>query len=1042
MSLSTNQMKALLLGFAMLTAINVSAQNNLLRGSVVDENGQPIVGATILLKGTQLGTTSNNPGGEFSIRLPEPNGILDVSFPGYIARQVSVIAGQPVTVVLSSDTIGSEETVDIVIVGFGTQKKESVVGAISTVKPRLLQAPVRSLSQTLAGNLAGIISLQSSGEPGKDDAQFWIRGISTFTGSQNPLILVDGIERPLNDVDPLEIESFSVLKDASATAVYGVRGANGVIIVTTRRGFEGPARIDARYEHGFSFASKRLSFVDAATRSTLFNEAVDAVGGSAAVKYTDIEIAAMRNQTDPELYPDVDWQKLLMKTASMSEKVSANISGGGRFARYFTALSFYNQEGQYKVDPGKYYWVNDGIGRFGKNINYKRYNFRTNVDMNITSTTVASIGIQGNVTENTEPADGSAAIYRDIINAAPNAFPIIYKDGKLAGRDGLNNPYNMLTQMGWKKTTGNTLRANLRIDQNLKFITPGLRASVTYAYDAENYDVATRSRGINYFEAVGRDADGELILTEWLASAAQDYLNYSSGASGARTQYAEAAINYDRKFGKEHKHEVTGLMLGFARGYRSQTASSYINSLPNRSLGLAGRVTYGYDGRYLFEANIGFNGSENFPKGNRMGIFPAVAAGWVMSEENFMKNNNVLTWAKIRASFGQVGNDQIGGQRFMYLTTINENAGGYNNFGEKYDKYGNGIGEGRMASDRSQWEVSTKYNLGIELGFWKALTLNADLFFERRDKIFINPQSSEITGLPSGNDYKMYANLGKMDNRGFEVTGEYTKSFSGNLSLVLRGNFTFARNSIVTDGQYYAYDWQNVNGTRYGERKGYRAMHLFSQEELDAMPDYYTQFGMNKTQLRAGDIRYEDLNDDGKIDEIDMTWMGNPVTPEIVYGFGAELKYRSFDFSFLFQGAGNRSSYLSAAWYFYPFQADRGPKHMGNVMSAFLDRWTEENPDPHAFSPRLSYGADANNYKTSTWWLRESDYLRLKTIEIGYTLPGNVAKKLGMNSLRVYVMGVNPFTVGKFINQFWDPETGADAYPIQRQIFGGINLTF
>ncbi len=1046
MSLSTNQLKALLLGFVMLLTVNVSAQDNMLRGRVVDEKGQPIVGATILVKGTQLGSSSGSPNGEFSIKLPETNAILDVSFLGFTPRQVSVIAGQNTVIHLSREEATELEAVEIVAVGFGSQKKASVVGAISSVKPQALQIPVRSLSQTLAGNIAGVISLQSSGEPGKDDAQFWIRGIGSFMGRVDPLIIVDGVERPLNDVDPLEIESFSVLKDASATAVFGVRGANGVIIVNTRRGFDGPARIDARYEQGFSFASKRLSFVDAATRSMMFNEAVDGTTGTSADKYTAEQITAMRNQTDPELYPDVDWQNLLMSPVSISEKVSANISGGGRFARYFTALSFYNQNGQYRVNPGKYYWVPEGIGKFGENINYKRYNFRTNVDMNITSTTLVTLGIQGNVTENTEPSIGSDAIYRDIINAAPNAFPIIFKDGKLAGRDGLNNPYNDLTQMGWKKTTGNTLRANLRIDQDLKFITPGLKASVTYAYDAQNYDVATRARTINYFEAVGRDPDGELIRTEWQASQYMDYLGYSSSAYGDRTQYAEATLNYQRLLGKDMKHDVSGLILAFAKGYRTQTASDYINSLPSRSLGLAGRVTYAYDRRYLFEANIGFNGSENFPEGRKMGLFPAVAVGWVLSEESFLKHNNVLTWAKIRGSFGQVGNDQIFSgnvkQRFVYLSTVNETASGYSNFGEKYDKGNAGIGEGRMESSKAQWEVATKYNVGIELGFWNSLTLNADFFYERRDMIFIQPQISEVAGLPTDDQYRTSFNLGLMDNKGFEITGEYSKIFNPNFSLTVRGNFTFARNERLADGQFYPYPWQSKIGSRNGDRLGYQALHLFSQEELDALPDYYTQFNMTKEQLRPGDIRYADLDDNGKIDAVDQTWMGNPNVPEIIYGFGAEMKWKHLDFSFLFQGAGNRSTYLSAAWYFQPFQADRGPKHMGNVMTVFEDRWTVDNPNPNAFSPRLSNGVNANNYVSSTWWLRNSDYLRLKNIEIGYTLPANISRKLSMSTFRVYVTAMNVYTFSKFINKFWDPETGADRYPLQRQVFVGLNLTF
>ena len=1063
MHLCTIKVKTLLLSFVMLLAVSVSAQDRMLNGRVVDDKGEAVIGALILEKGTQNGTTSGS-NGNFSLRLSASNALLDVSYLGFTPKQVSVIAGTETTIELTpqATNIGA---VEVIAIGHGTQKKASVVGAVSTVRADALRIPVRSLSQTLAGNIAGVISLQSSGEPGKDDAQFWIRGISTFTGDQKPLVLVDGIARPLNDVDPLEIESFSVLKDASATAIYGVEGANGVVIVTTRRGFDGPARIDARFEQGFSFPSKRLSFVDAATRAMLYNEA-GATGGDA---YLPSEITAMQNQSDPFVYPDVDWQELLMKDVALSQKVSANISGGGRFARYFAALSFYNSEGQYKVNPGKYSsWVPEGNGRFGKNVNYKRYNFRTNVDMDITNTTTITLGLQGNVTDYIHPnnADNDPTtddddptrldpIYRDIINAAPNAFPIILDDGRLTGRDGLSNPYNVLTQLGWKETTGNTLRANLRIDQDFRFITPGLRASLTYAYDAENFDDVVRYRDVFYQEVTGRDENtNELLTTERKTNpyaVEQDYLDARYESRSQRSTYGEVAINYARVFGE--KHDVTGLVLGYVKDLREKRNANslqydILKSLPNRSMGIGARVTYGYDRRYLFEANLGFNGSENFPPGRKMGLFPAVALGWVPSEESFLKGNQVLTWMKIRGSWGQVGNDKIYSngekQRFVYMATINGNASGSAGFGEKWDGGKPGIGEGRPASANAQWEVATKYNLGIELGFWNAWSINADIFYDRREHIFIQPQFSELTGLPLADEFRMSASLGVMANRGFEISTEYAKNITRDFSIVARGNFTFARNELIYDGQYYENAWQNKIGTRVGEVMGYKAMHLFSQEELESLPADYTQWGANYADgsLRPGDIRYRDLNDDGRIDNKDMTWIGHPGVPEIVYGFGAEMKWRDFDFSFLFQGAANRSSYLSGSWYFQPFQADRGGKFMGNVMSVFLDRWTEDNPDPKAFSPRLSAYTNANNYQYSTWWQRSSDYLRLKNVTLGYTLPAKASQKLHISQLRFYVTGINLHTFSKFINRFWDPEIGADRYPLQRQVFVGLNLTF
>lgn len=715
----------LLIAFLLIGMV-VSAQN-LVTGVVTDTGGTPLPGVNImLLNGQSNYGVVTNLDGQFKIDVPN-NSTIEVSYVGFITQTIKVKGGQRLKILLQEDAQSLDE---VVVVGYGTQKKETVVGSISSVKPVQLQVPVRSLSQSLVGNVAGLVALQSSGEPGKDDAQFWIRGIATFTGDPNPLVLVDGIERPLENVDPLEIESFSVLKDASATAVYGVRGANGVILINTRRGYDGPAKIDVRYEHGFSAPSKRLSFVDTATRSMLFNEAVDATAGiSSSFKYSDAEIKAMRDQTDPEVYPNVDWQEVLMKDLTMSEKLSVNISGGGKYARYFTAVSFYNQEGQYHINPGSYSWVPSSIGSFGENVNYKRYNFRSNVDMDISPKTTVSFGIQGNVSENTEPAEGgSASIYRDIINAAPNAFPVILKDGRLAGRDGLNNPYNMLTQRGYVKNISNALRANLTVDQNLDFITEGLTAKLTYAYDYSTDAADTRSRSINFFEPTGRDENGDLLATEWYASSYQDYLNYSHSSSSTRSQYAEATINYSRTFGK---HDVGGLVMGFVKDNRYMIQGmDYITSLPKRSLGLAGRVTYGYDNRYLLEANVGFNGSENFAKGNRMGIFPAIALGWVASEESWLAGNEVLTWAKLRASIGQVGNDQIPSTRFIYLATINESAGGYNNLGLNYDQYQSGIGEGRMANSDVTWEVATKYNLGVELGFFNNFRLNADVFYE------------------------------------------------------------------------------------------------------------------------------------------------------------------------------------------------------------------------------------------------------------------------------------------------------------------------
>jgi len=1028
--------KFLLVIALLLSGFVLSAQNLSVSGTVTDATGEPLAGANVIVldSASPIGAMTDLDGG-FSISVPK-NSLIEVSFLGFVSQTFRIETSQNLKVVLEEDANLMEE---VVVVGFGTQKKESVVGAITAVKAKELQAPVRSLSNSIGGRVAGILAVQRSGEPGKDDAQFWIRGISTFTGDQNPLILVDGIERPMNNVDPLEIESFSVLKDASATAVYGVRGANGVILITTKRGFDGKAKVDARYEHGFSMPTYRPQYLNSYQRSMLFNEAIDAnPSASQAMKYQPDELEAMLKGTDPELYPDVDWQDVLMKDVTQNEKLSVNISGGGKNVRYYTAISVYNQEGQYAINNSDYDWVPSTLGTYGRNVNYTRYNFRSNVDANIGKYTVVSLGLQATIANNMEPSEGSENIYLWINNVAPNAFPVLYKDGNFPGRDGLYNPYIQLTQRGFKQTTSNELRANISIDQDLSFITKGLKAVVRYAYDAENYNSATRKRELTLYQAEKRDEEGLIEYKVIDANKQEEYLSYGADAWGQRKQYFEASVAYDRTF---DKHAVSALALYYMKDARNIKASSYIASLPNRSLGLAARVTYAYDKKYLFEANLGYNGSENFPKGQRMGIFPAFAAGWVISEEGFLKKNPTLTWLKLRASYGQVGSDQIGSTRFAYLSTLKDNVPGSNGFGVNFNQGTGGqggIAEDQLAAQDLTWEKASKYNVGLEVGLWNSWTTTFEAFYEYRNNIFIQPQVSEIAGLQN----PAYANTGSMDNRGFEITTEYNKVFANGLTVTARANYTFARNKYIDDGKTYANPWQDVAGVRYGERLLYKAMHLFSQEEIDALPDFYRQFSLTKDQLRPGDIRYEDVNDDGRITEDDKVWAERPSVPESMLGFGGSLYWKGFDFSFLFQGAFGASTYLTSGWYFQPFQADREPKYMGNVLTNFLDRWTEENPDPYAFSPRLYMGQNVNNYVSSTWWVRNSDYLRLKNLELGYTLPRKTLDKMRIDNLRFYVSAQNVYTFSKFAREFWDPEVSADSYPIQATVFLGVNLTF
>jgi len=1031
----TSGMFILLLSF--FASITYSmAQTKKITGTVLDQQGEGIPGVTVVVQGTQIGTATDTDG-KFAIDVPNAGrAVLIASYIGMVTQEIKVGNQDKLVIVMKENTIDIGE---VQVVAFGTQKRESVVGAITSINARELEVPARSLTQTLAGRVTGLIAIQRSGEPGKDDAQYWIRGIATFTGDQNPLVLVDGIERPLNDVDPLEIESFSVLKDASATAVYGVRGANGVILINTRKGFDGKAKIDARYEQGFSFATRRLKFLDGYTQAKLYNEAV-AGTDKAGTAFSDFELNAIRTGSDLELYPDVDWQDFMMKDLTMNEKLSINISGGGRTARYFTALSVYNQEGQYQVNPGKYDWVPTSVGRFGENINYIRYNFRSNVDMDITPSTTVTLGLWGNVTINKEPTSSSDNIYAAIISTKPYAFPPLFKDGTYAQRPNTYNPYLMFSQGGYTENTGNNLRANLSVKQDFSFLLKGLTGNITYAYDAENWSNMTRSRTYPYYSPIGRDAAGNLETQIYEPQLEMDYLNYSSSAWGTKKQYFETTFNYEHRFNEVH--EVGALALFFLSDQRTSTASSYINSLPNRNLGLSARATYAYDSRYMAEVNVGYTGSENFPDEKRMGFFPALALGWNVHNEAFLKDNPLLTKMKIRASVGQVGNDNIPSTRFAYLSTVSS-ANGYGYQGLNYNTWSDGLQEGQIGVNDITWEVSTKYDIGVELGLGKDLKVETDVFFERRENIFLQPQVSSISGLLS----VPYANMGIMENRGFEITAQYQKMINNDFMVSVRGNYTFARNKIIENRRFYVNSWQDARGTRYGEELLYDAMHLFSQEEIDALPDYYRQLGYDKSQLKPGDIRYRDVNDDGVINDDDRIWSGYVNIPEVMYGFGATLSYKAWDFSFLCQGAAGGSQYLSGAGYnqfggaLQPFQSDRDPKYIGNILVNFADHYSAENPDPYAFSPRFIVGTNQNTY-ASTWWIRKTDYMRIKNIEFGYTLENNLTKKLGMSRARVYINTMNPFTFSSFADEFWDPEARVSAYPLQTTIFLGLNLAF
>lgn len=993
-----------------------------------EEDGSGLPGVNVLVKGTSNGTITDLEG-SYSILAPE-DGTLVFSFIGFVQQEVKVSNRTTIDVALSSDVKALSE---VVVVAYGEQKKESVVGAISTVKVAdIKRAAPRSLNNALAGQVAGVISVQRSGEPGYDDAQFWIRGISTFGAGANPLVLVDGVERPINNIEPEEIESFSVLKDAAATAVYGIRGANGVILVTTRRGHNEKPSISFKMEKGFNGPTSLPKFVDAPTYLELYNEAKLASNPNFVTPFTDEVIEKYRSGEDPYLYPNVDWLDLMMNDYSNSQRANLNVSGGGDIAKYFVSATYYSEDG---------IWKGDNLNSYNTNAGLKRYNFRANTDVKLNRDTELRLGIGGILVTGNYPGTGSPNIWLGgpgtgtgggIMFNTPVGYSPTYPDPDgsgivYGGINGVENPYELLTGRGFATEWRNNIQSDITLHHDLGRLTKGLRMEGKFAFDGYNRHYIQRTRVSPRYITTGRDpVTEELLLNRW-AEGRQD-LGFAKQSGGNRRIYVQANLNYDRTFGD---HSVGGLLLYNQQDYQDAEANNAISALPFRIQGLVGRLMYNFKGKYFLEASAGYNGSENFEKGKRFGLFPAVAGGWMVSEEGFFKNNiNAIQYLKLRGSFGYKGNDQIGGRRFGYLTTIGGGNGGYG-FGLDNNNNIGSRGEDQWGADLT-WEVEREINAGIESRFLEGFYLQADLFKRHRTGIFLQRNSlPAIMGLANN----PWGNIGEFENKGIDASLEYSKKI-GNLGLSMRGNYTYARNNLINmDQPDWKYLYLNRQGKRWGQPFGLVADGLFVDEE-DIASSAVQTFG----PVRPGDIKYKDVNGDGVVDSFDEVAIGDPDVPEIVYGFGSTLNFKGFDFSVFFQGAANMD-YMLGGIGFYPF-LEAGFR--GSVTEYATDRWTPDNPRQDALFPRLSYGNNSsNNTRPSTWWQRDASYLRLKTVELGYTIPNQLTKKLKINTVRLYASGFNLLTWSKF--EYWDPELGngnGARYPIQRNLYFGLNANF
>ena len=1011
---------------------SVSQKKRLLQGLVKDEQGNPIIGASIQLKNTGTGVITDLDG-LFQIQVTDKNSVIVISYIGYVTQEISVGDRSSITVQLKEDTKSLEE---VVVTAFGaTQKKETMVGSIQQVRPAELKVPSSSLSTSFAGRMAGVIAIQRSGQPGADGADFWIRGKSTFGDATGVLIVLDGVEissSDLNALDPEVIESFSILKDATATAMYGTRGANGVMIVTTKSGQDllKPI-INFRLETSMSQLTSVPEMVGGVDYMKLYNEALTTRGITTGL-YDDTKIRATEQGLNPLVYPNVDWYNEMFNKNAFAQRFNFNISGGKKAVTYFMSASVKHDAGNLKSLSKDYFSYNN-------NINVMRYDFVNNLSIKATNTTKISLGLNVSLRDWKGPSAGVDGIFSMSREASPVDFPIVYPArndkeiytlwGGMSGgiyNNGYRNPVAEYV-VGYKKQFASTVNANIRLDQDLKMVTKGLKLHVLASFKNWSKTETTRKAGYNQFEIDQyNEATGEYTLSR-VGNEQKTALNTEGAATGDRRIFIQAYLDYKRKFGV---HDVNAMLLYNQDQLDNNKPDNLLSSLPRRKQGIAARLSYAYDDRYLAEVNFGYNGSENFAKNNRFGFFPSIALGYNISQEKFWEPiSNVISHFKLRGSYGLVGNDGIN-ERYAYLEDIVLSS-------DKW-KYTTGVNQNvnlqgpvwnRYYNPNLTWEVGKKLNVGFDMQLFHQVNLNFDVFKEIRSKIYMQKVNTLPDFIGTG-ETKIYENSGKMKNVGFDIALDYNKQITKDFFLSFKGTLTYAHNTILERDEPPFQLYPNLSSVGYsrGQHLVYVADGLFrDQADVDSHAEQTLGY-----IPQPGDIKYVDQPDangncDGIINTNDRVYMGYPEDPEIVYGFGPSMKYKNWDFSFFFQGAARTSILMSG---FHPF----GKNATRGVMKFIADDyWSESNPNPNAAYPRLTRDTNANNTVNSSYWLRNGAFLKLKNAEIGYTF----------KMFRAYLNGSNLLTFSPF--EHWDPEMGGGSgmkYPTQRVFNIGIQFTF
>lgn len=1016
-------------------------------GRVTDIKGEPLIGVNVTVDGDANGSITNMDG-LYEIFVTKKSVVLKFTYIGFKTSEIRTNASTNIYDVTLEEQVNELE--ETVIVGYGTQRKISNIGAQSSMKMEDIKTPSASLTTTLAGRLAGVVAVQRTGEPGKDAADIWIRGIST-PNTSSPLVLVDGVERSFNDIDPEDIESLTTLKDASATAVYGVRGANGVILIKTKPGKVGKPTVSADYYESFTRFTKMVDLADGITYMNAANEAMRNDG--IATKYTEDQIRnTIAPVKDPYLYPNVDWLKEIFNDWGHNRRVNVNVRGGSEKVAYYASVSYFNETGMTVTDKN--------IDTYDSKMKYSRYNFTTNLNIDVTPTTKVEIGAQGYLGEGNYPAISSADLYNAAMSISPVEYPkMFFVNGEAfvpgtSTNNNFNNPYSQATRRGYDNLTKNQIYSNLRVTQDLDMLTKGLKLTAMYAFDVYNEIHVHQDRAestYNFLDtSVPYDMNGQPILQRIYEGS--NVLSYKQETSGNKKTYLEASLNYDRTFNDDHR--VSALFLFNQQSKLLYPKGTLEDAIPYRMMGIAGRATYSWKDRYFAEFNIGYNGAENFSPKHRFGTFPAFGVGWVVSNEKFWQPlSKAVSFLKIRYTDGKVGNSEVSDRRFMYLDQMKENGDYGYKFGPNGTKW-SGYETVNMAVDLI-WEESRKQDLGIDLKLFNDdLSIVFDLFKERRENILLKREHS-IPSFLGYNTSAPYGNIGIIENKGFDGTIEYNKRINKDWVIALRGNVTFNKDKwIQGELPEQKYEWMNQYGHNINGVKGYVAEGLFTQTEIDDMARWESLSDANKAitpkpfasqfgTVKAGDIKYKDLNNDGQIDAYDQTYISRGDVPTTVYGFGFTVGWKDLSVGMMFQGVAGAERVLNGSSV-NPFNGGGGS---GNLYSNIGDRWTEDNPDQNAFYPRLSYGSETtsniNNFQKSTWWVRNMNFLRLKTLQISYNLPKPWVNKVHLKNAAVYVMGTNLFTLSRF--KLWDPELNTDngaSYPNTTSYSVGINFTF